>query len=113
MLLVLMCQSVKWPKSHNTAGRIKSIKQSNNIARERINTHPACSIVHLHQPSTSPRAPNPRIVCIHAYFVSQRSDWRCGRASWGYRTYLCKIWGLHGGDYEEWCLLGCYAVWLL
>jgi hypothetical protein len=24
-----------------------------------------------------------------------------------------KIWGSHGGDYEEWCLLGCYAVWLL
>jgi hypothetical protein len=27
--------------------------------------------------------------------------------------FLCKIWGFHGGDYEEWCLLGCYAVWLL
>jgi hypothetical protein len=26
---------------------------------------------------------------------------------------LCKIWGFHGGDSEEWCLLGCYAVWLL
>jgi hypothetical protein len=26
---------------------------------------------------------------------------------------LCKIWGFHGGDYEEWFLLGCYAVWLL
>jgi hypothetical protein len=26
---------------------------------------------------------------------------------------LCKIWGFHGGDYDEWCLLGCYAVWLL
>jgi hypothetical protein len=26
---------------------------------------------------------------------------------------LCKILGFHGGDYEEWCLLGCYAVWLL
>jgi hypothetical protein len=26
---------------------------------------------------------------------------------------LCKIWDFHGGDYEEWCLLGCYAVWLL
>jgi hypothetical protein len=26
---------------------------------------------------------------------------------------ICKIWGFHGGDYEEWCLLGCYAVWLL
>jgi hypothetical protein len=25
----------------------------------------------------------------------------------------CKIWGFHGGDYEEWCRLGCYAVWLL
>jgi hypothetical protein len=28
------------------------------------------------------------------------------------RAY-CRIWGFHGGDYEEWCLLGCYAVWLL
>jgi hypothetical protein len=26
---------------------------------------------------------------------------------------LCKIWDFHGGDYEEWFLLGCYAVWLL
>jgi hypothetical protein len=26
---------------------------------------------------------------------------------------FCKIWGFHGGDYEEWFLLGCYAVWLL
>jgi hypothetical protein len=25
----------------------------------------------------------------------------------------CKIWCFHGCDYEEWCLLGCYAVWLL
>jgi hypothetical protein len=24
-----------------------------------------------------------------------------------------KIWGFHSGDYEEWRLLGCYAVWLL
>jgi hypothetical protein len=29
------------------------------------------------------------------------------------RCVICKIWGFHGGDYEEWCLLGCYAVWLL
>jgi hypothetical protein len=28
-------------------------------------------------------------------------------------TTMCKILGFHGGDYEEWCLLGCYAVWLL
>jgi hypothetical protein len=25
----------------------------------------------------------------------------------------CKIRGFRGGDYEEWRLLGCYAVWLL
>jgi hypothetical protein len=25
----------------------------------------------------------------------------------------CKIWDFHGGDYEEWCLLGCYTMWLL
>jgi hypothetical protein len=23
-------------------------------------------------------------------------------------TSSCKIWGFHGGDYEEWCLLGSY-----
>jgi hypothetical protein len=26
---------------------------------------------------------------------------------------ICKNLGFHGGDYEERCLLGCYAVWLL
>jgi hypothetical protein len=27
--------------------------------------------------------------------------------------HISKIWGFHGGGYEEWRLLGCYAVWLL
>jgi hypothetical protein len=27
--------------------------------------------------------------------------------------FRCKTSGFHGSDYEEWCLLGCYAVWLL
>jgi hypothetical protein len=26
---------------------------------------------------------------------------------------LCKSWGIHGDNYEECRLLGCYAVWLL
>jgi hypothetical protein len=30
-----------------------------------------------------------------------------------HRHRRCKISGFHGGDYEEWRLLGCYAVWLL
>jgi hypothetical protein len=25
---------------------------------------------------------------------------------------ICKICGFHGGDYEEWQLLGCYVVTL-
>jgi hypothetical protein len=29
------------------------------------------------------------------------------------KVLTLKILGFHGGDYEEWCLLGCYAVWLL
>jgi hypothetical protein len=28
-------------------------------------------------------------------------------------SHSVKIWGFHGGDYEEWHLLGWYAVWLL
>jgi hypothetical protein len=31
----------------------------------------------------------------------------------GINKIKSKIWGFHGGDYEEWCLLGCYVVWLL
>jgi hypothetical protein len=31
----------------------------------------------------------------------------------GNKLRSCKIWGFHGGDYEEWRLLGCYDVWLL
>jgi hypothetical protein len=26
---------------------------------------------------------------------------------------ICKLWGFHGGDYEECRLIGCYALWLL
>jgi hypothetical protein len=29
------------------------------------------------------------------------------------KTDFRKIWDFHGGDYEECCLLGCDAVWLL
>jgi hypothetical protein len=40
-----------------------------------------------------------------------------GRQDNGFVNYnhkiSCKILGFHGGDYEDWCLLGCYALWLL
>jgi hypothetical protein len=29
------------------------------------------------------------------------------------QQHHCKICGFHGGHYEEWCLLGCYAAWTL
>jgi hypothetical protein len=32
---------------------------------------------------------------------------------WMGRVLYSQIWGFYGGDYEEWRLLRCYAVWLL
>jgi hypothetical protein len=38
----------------------------------------------------------------------------CIQRSHGFSLYPWrKIWGVHDGYYEEWCLLGCYAVWFL
>jgi hypothetical protein len=31
------------------------------------------------------------------------------KKTWRYKT-LCRIWGSHGGEYEDGCLLGCCAV---
>jgi hypothetical protein len=44
----------------------------------------------------------------HATFRLQHSE-----ETNNLHTGNCKMWGFHGGDYEELCLLGCYAVWLL
>jgi hypothetical protein len=30
--------------------------------------------------------------------------------AWANQNQLCKIWGFHGGDYEECRILGCGAV---
>jgi hypothetical protein len=49
-----------------------------------------------------------KIVSIALSMWLQFSDFWC-EILWT----RCKIWGFHGGDYEEWCLLGCYVVWLL
>jgi hypothetical protein len=58
--------------------------------------------------------------CVHLVLFLVRSHVRAGVSLCNgplplYVTYvpLCKSGGFHGGDYEEWCLLGCYAVWLL
>jgi hypothetical protein len=40
----------------------------------------------------------------HAYFK------KCWASNKKWRP---KIWRFHGGDYAQWHLLGCYAVWLL
>jgi hypothetical protein len=47
--------------------------------------------------------------------VSETWVWNPREDGIQYSTFLwnCKIWGCHGGDYEEWCLLGCNAVYLL
>jgi hypothetical protein len=41
---------------------------------------------------------------VNSYITEQGISDHCG---------ICKIWGFHGGNYEECCHLRCYAVWLL
>jgi hypothetical protein len=48
-----------------------------------------------------------------SYSSNLSLQWYLASTSFWISPLLCKIWGFHGGDYEEWCLLGCYAVWLL
>jgi hypothetical protein len=43
-------------------------------------------------------------------------EWSHRNSEWCFLCFLmwlCKIWGFHCSDYEEWRLLGCYAMWLL
>jgi hypothetical protein len=50
-----------------------------------------------------------------SYYISSHSSLiRNSRPFWNKLTvnYLFKIWGFHGDDYEEYCLLGCSTVWL-
>jgi hypothetical protein len=70
---------------------------------------------------------SPRPYLTHAIYIYRRgaviviliksnllklpwSKWLIHRCT---HKWLCKIWGFHGGDYEECRLLGCYAGWLL
>jgi hypothetical protein len=42
--------------------------------------------------------------------INLRRNWKKGRKTIQKER---KIWGLHSSDYEELCILACYAVWLL
>jgi hypothetical protein len=53
-------------------------------------------------------------ICVHCaphdqFRVTEQR--RC--STHGNEMNTNKIWGFHGGDYEQWRLPGCYAVWLL
>jgi hypothetical protein len=50
------CQRLSRPQSHSTAGRIRSIENSNDLIGIRTRDLPACSMVP--QPTTQPRAPS-------------------------------------------------------
>jgi hypothetical protein len=41
------------------------------------------------------------------------SKWCYGQFEVGEQGHICKTWGFHGGDYEEWSFLGCHVMWLL
>jgi hypothetical protein len=60
---------------------------------------------------------NPKVHCrVHKSSPPVPIRWQCYYIRRQHKnTHIAqdKIWGFHGGDYEEWCLLGCYAVWFL
>jgi hypothetical protein len=59
----------------------------------------------------SPLLQRPLNCLLQSPFGIIRSGW-CRKVTVE-QSMECKIWGSHGGDYEEWCFLGCYALWLL
>jgi hypothetical protein len=55
-------------------------------------------------------------ICFGLIFVLFIQSWNCIQLLFFYYSKqhkFYKIWGFHGGGYEKWCLLGCYAVWFL
>jgi hypothetical protein len=79
-----------WAQSHQTAGG------QQKMTKELVWTAIGGSSEHSHGSQTD------------------QEQWGRGRntAQCQFRepTRWCTIWGFHGGNYEEWCLLGCYAV---
>jgi hypothetical protein len=87
--------------------RLEGLGKLRKVHLIRIRSHelPACSIVL--QPTTLPRAP----------FLSDIFQYCQNLQVFKTRKttikILCKIWGSHGGHYEECRLLGCGAVYFL
>jgi hypothetical protein len=51
-------------------------------------------------------------VRTHTWLVASVTVVHVIKYNFNYKVY-CKILGFHSGDYEEWRLLGCHAMWLL
>jgi hypothetical protein len=67
-----------------------------------------CGVMHLASPFTVLWRGNIRLeIVYHSTDIVGTSEMII------VTCFLCKIWGFHGGDYEEWRFLGCYAVCLL
>jgi hypothetical protein len=72
---------------------------------------------------TAERLQNLRVSTVDAVSIGMSPSTDPAPAHWAAeRESVClhkqkdvvrKDLSFHGGDYEEWCLLGCYAVWLL
>jgi hypothetical protein len=76
-----------------------------------IKSHGICSLLFwlcciLHTDTSVVYPPQPDQLWVGRAGAVVPMGWRKCDGRW-------KIWGFHGGDYEEWCLLGCYAMWFL
>jgi hypothetical protein len=90
---------------------LRPIKRRQRLEAERCNRAPRVKVTHLlpAQQSLSSYSPPPppayRTKVAAAAGMQQRRKYL--------RPKNSKTRGFHGGDYEEWRLMGCYAVWLL
>jgi hypothetical protein len=52
------------------------------------------------------------IPCVYDEITFHANTYKLRTIGHSYRliSELCKILGFHGGDYKEWCLLGCHAM---
>jgi hypothetical protein len=93
-----------------------SVKTSQimNISENECNTVIVCKEIFCIKGSQLCEGSQYDLKCWHNHHlvISDITEeiWRVSTFTEMNITDICKIWGFHGGDYEERCLLGCYIA---
>jgi hypothetical protein len=113
------CSVAAWPRLFSNRHETMS-KRETLGARQgwtdtvRCRLHDNCLLeVSQRSPHSFGRSNKSQVIYFQRSKFEQRiSDCRNTKGN-RKQTRKCKICGFHGGDYEERCLLECYAMWLL